>query len=233
MKELLVQTENVKAAQKALSYLLRRPKSEMVGLGLIYGAPGLGKSRFALRTAFQNGYIYLRLDATMTQKAFLTRLLKSLQYRLSRDFPIRGDSHKLYGEIIELLNEYPDIVIFIDEVDYAFKKRGLLGSIRDLVDDSQVTIMLFGMQDARMNLLKANAHYFDRCNYFVEFKPLSLADTAAICSEAGEVKMSDDVVEWIHKNSKGTVRKMMKLLDYVEMTAKERGLKEVGVGDVE
>lgn len=233
MKELLVQTENVQAAQKTLSYLLRRPKSEMVGLGLVYGAPGLGKSRFAMRTAFQNGYIYLRLDSTMTQKAFLTRLLKSLQYRLGVDFPIRGDSHKLYGEIIELLNAYPDLVIFVDEVDYAFRKKGLLGSIRDLVDESQVTILLFGMQDAKTNLLKANAHYFDRCNSFVEFKPLNLADTAAICREAGEVKMSDEVIEWIHEHSKGTVRKVMKLLDYVEMTAKENKLETVQIGDVE
>lgn len=233
MKEVLSTTNNVAKARETLHYLLTRPRSEMVGLGLIYGAPGLGKTRFAMRTAFSQGYIYLRLDSTMTQRAFLAKLLASLQYMYSVPAPIRGGAAKLYADVTELLVSAPDTVIFIDEIDYAFRKKELLGSIRDLVDDTLVTIVLIGMQDAKNNLLRANAHYFDRCNSFCEFTALTPQDTAAICKEAGEVDMDADVCVWIHKKSAGTVRKMVKMVDWVERLAKEKGLKKVSMGDLD
>jgi len=43
--------------------LMNRPKTEMVGLGLIYGKPGLGKTTYASRIAFMRGYIYMRLGS--------------------------------------------------------------------------------------------------------------------------------------------------------------------------
>ena len=58
MKHVLCNTRNVKEADAKLQYLLTRPRSEMVGLGLFYGAPGTGKTRYAMRTAFSSGYIY-------------------------------------------------------------------------------------------------------------------------------------------------------------------------------
>ncbi len=45
----LVRTQNVIAADKCIEYLLTRPKLEMVGLGLLYGRPGLGKTTYASR----------------------------------------------------------------------------------------------------------------------------------------------------------------------------------------
>lgn len=45
----LVRTLNVIAADRCIEYLLNRPKMEMVGLGLIYGKPGLGKTTYASR----------------------------------------------------------------------------------------------------------------------------------------------------------------------------------------
>lgn len=233
MKEVLSTTQNVAKARETLQYLMTRPRSEMVGLGLIYGAPGLGKTRFAMRTAFANGYIYLRLDSTMTQRAFLAKLLASLQYMYSVPGPIKGGAAKLYGDVVELLVSAPETVIFVDEIDYAFRKKELLGSIRDLVDDTLVTIILVGMQDAKNNLLRANAHYFDRCNSFCEFTSLSPADTAGICKEAAEVDMDAEVCVWIHRKSGGTVRKMVKMIDYVERLAREKGLKKVSMGDLD
>ena len=57
----LAKTNNVKKGYELFDYLINRPKTEMVGLGLIYGPPGLGKSRFARQTAIQNNYIYFRM----------------------------------------------------------------------------------------------------------------------------------------------------------------------------
>ena len=51
----LVRTQNVIAADKCIEYLQTRPKLEMVGLGLLYGRPGLGKTTYASRIAFSQG----------------------------------------------------------------------------------------------------------------------------------------------------------------------------------
>ena len=64
----LVRTQNVIAADKCIEYLQTRPKMEMVGLGLLYGRPGLGKTTYASRIAFSQGYLYLRLEATTTPR---------------------------------------------------------------------------------------------------------------------------------------------------------------------
>ena len=58
----LIQTVNVTRAQQCIDFLLTRPKQEIVGLGMLYGKPGLGKTTFATRTAFRNGYTYLHLS---------------------------------------------------------------------------------------------------------------------------------------------------------------------------
>lgn len=80
----LIQTINVIKAQECIDFLLTRPKQEIVGLGMLYGKPGLGKTTFATRTAFRNGYTYLRLEATSTPKTFAKELLASFneKYRI-------------------------------------------------------------------------------------------------------------------------------------------------------
>lgn len=230
--EKMSQIKNVKRAQQTLQTLLSRPRSEMVGLGLIYGAPGLGKTRFAKRTAFTQGYVYMQLEATMNQRAFLKALLRTLQTFYSVPAPIKGSRHVLYEEVRDLLLSAPDTVIFIDEIDYAFRDKLLLGTIRDLVDTTPVTIMLFGMQGAYHSLLKANAHYFDRCNAFYEFEALEIEDIKLICKDVSEVEMSAEVVKWIHESSRGTIRKIIKNIHYFEQVAKAKDLKRVTAGEI-
>jgi replication-associated recombination protein RarA len=224
MKECMSNIQNVKRAQDTVNILLTRPKSEMVGLGLIFGAPGLGKTRFAKRTAFSQGYVYMSIESSMNQRSFLQKLLAALQYMYSVPSPIKGSKQKVFDEIKDILNNAPDTVIFIDEVDYAFRDKQLLGSIRDLVDNTLVTIVLFGMQDAYASLLKANAHYFDRCNAFCEFQSLSAADTALICKEVTELDIDMEVVNWMHETCRGTIRKLIKQINYFEILAKSRKL---------
>ena len=52
MKEqAFVQTANVKRAMTEIKRLLNRPRHEMVGLGMIYGEPGLGNPDWPSRSA--------------------------------------------------------------------------------------------------------------------------------------------------------------------------------------
>ncbi len=234
MKErVLAETANVKGAKKCIAYLQNRPKTEMVGLGLLYGAPGLGKTRFAKRLAYTNDYIYLRLEASMTAKVFARELLSLLHYRYDVSGEgYHGSTSTLFRRCINELQAHPDAVIVIDEIDYAFNQPMLLGSIRDIVDETLAIVVLVGMKDACEKLLKANAHYFDRCNYFYEFQRLSRADVQLVCNAVSDVKMCSDLLSYIHKTTHGNFRQMIKIIEAVEKVAAAMNLSEVALSDL-
>ncbi len=233
-ERILAETENVRGAKKCIAYLQDRPKTEMVGLGLLYGAPGLGKTRFAKRLAYTNDYIYLRLEASMTAKVFARELLRLLHYRYDvSDEGYHGSTSTLFRRCIDLLQSHPEAVVIIDEIDYAFNQPMLLGSIRDIVDETLAIVVLVGMKDAKEKLLKANAHYFDRCNYFYEFKKLSREDVDLVCKAVSEVKMRSDLVTYIHKTTHGNFRRIIKIFEVVEKVAAAKQLTEVSLNDLQ
>ena len=223
-------TKNVVNGQKMIEYLLNRPKTEMVGLGMIYGQPGLGKSRFAKQQAIMNDYVYLRLEASMAHKSFLIRLLEIIRFHLGMSkTPIYGSTNDIYHKIIDILRNYDNLVIIIDEIDYAFDNKKILGSIRDIVDETLSVIILVGMSNARERLLMADAHYFDRCNYFCEFQEISEDDIRLLCNEIPDVKIEDKIVSFLKKVTKGNIRKLMKALYSIETTSKAYDISEFTV----
>lgn len=213
----LVQTTNVIKANECIKFLLNRPKQEIVGLGMIYGMPGRGKTTFATRTAFANGYTYLRLEATTTPKTFAKELLTQLyrNYGYGEYIP-SGSTNTLFKQCIQVLYEQKDAVIFIDEIDYAFRYRELLGSIRDLVDETLAVVMLVGMQDARERLSQINAYYFDRCNYFYEFKDASKDDLRLIIKQVMSIPVDEKSFNFVWDNSKGNLRQAVKVMHMIE-----------------
>ncbi len=209
----LIKISNVVEADQCINYLINRPQTEMVGLGLLYGRPGLGKTAFAQRIAFQRGYIYLRLEAFTTAKTFSVKLLTTLYEHFSiNDVVPTGTTDNVFKLCIEILEDHPETVIIIDEIDYAYKHPKLLGSIRDIVDETLVIVILVGMQTARDHLSRLNEHYFDRCNAFVEFKPATKKDIRLIAHEIMEIPVTDLMVTQIYENCRGNLRKAIKMM---------------------
>ncbi len=230
---ILVRTENVNKADHCISYLISRPKLEMVGLGLIYGKPGLGKTTYAKRMAFSKGYIYLRLEATTTPKSFAVELLSTLYTRFGLgDYIPYGTANNLFKQSLMLLEDKKDTVIIIDEIDYAFRHPQLLGAIRDIVDETTAVVILVGMQNAKDRLNQINEYYFDRCNVFYEFTPVTKKDIGQICKDILEVPFAPDVIDYIHFHSTGNLRKAMKLIHYVEQIGRLRNLSRVSEADL-
>ena len=146
-------------ADACISFLINRPKLEMVGLGLLYGRPGSGKTTYAQRMAFREGYLYLRLEATTTPKSFAQQLLLALykRFNLGQHLPY-GTANNLCQRCLGILEDRADTVIVIDEIDYAFKHESLLGAIRDIVDERLCVVILVGMQNAKDLLAQINPH---------------------------------------------------------------------------
>ena len=213
----LVQIKNVIRADACIEFLMNRPKTEMVGLGLISGKPGLGKTTYASRIAFMRGYIYMRLESTTNPKSFVTDLLTALYRRFGMgEFIPSGTTNNLFKYCLKLLDDNPETVIVIDEIDYALKHERLLGAIRDIVDETLTIIVLVGMQDARNKLAAINRHYFDRCNYFYEFKKVGKDDIRKIAKEVMEIPVDESVVNKIDFNCEGNLRKAIKIMYIIE-----------------
>ncbi len=228
----LVETKNVKEALSTLQYLKNRPVTEMVGLGLFYGAPGLGKTRLVKRLNAQLGAIYIRISSSTTTKSFAIELQEKLLERIPDGQKVKGATNRLFNNCLELIDMSSDVVIFIDEIDYAFKKKTLLGMIRDIVDETIAIVILVGMADAKNMLERASEHYFDRCNAFVQFKKLSLEDMKLVCNEVSDVKLDEKIIEGVHKGSEGTLRKAVKRIYSLEIRAKALGKKELTLNDL-
>ena len=145
----IVEIENVKNANRVLKNLLERTRTENVGLGLFYGRAGLGKTRWATRTAQDNGYVYLRLESNITTKDFLRDLLSKLLYKTMPYSEVNGTQNEMYNQILDILQRDQDLTFLIDEVDYGFTNEKILATIRDWCDQSLVTFVLIGMERAK------------------------------------------------------------------------------------
>ena len=212
----LVEISNVKRANLAIGELLDREKTESVGMGLFYGRPGLGKSRWAIQTAMKNGYYYMRLEEAHTYKSFLKDLLIRLKYPHALAEDIIGTEKCLYDEILSYLQDYENVVIIIDEIDYAFQKRRIIGTIRDFADLSFATFVLVGMEHSKSKLARLNAHYFDRCNAFCEFRALDKKDTALVFENVCNVKCCQGTIDFVTEQSRGTMRLINKYISFLE-----------------
>ena len=228
----LVEIDNVKGANRVFKNLLERTRTENVGLGLFYGRAGLGKTRWATKIAQDNGYVYLRLESNITPKDFLRNLLTKLLHKTMPYYEVTGTQNELYNQILDILQNDQDIVVFVDELDYGFSNEKILATIRDLADQSLVTFVLVGMEKSKEKLSKMNAHYFDRCNGFFEFKPLTLPDAQKIINELCDVIVDNDIVKYIHSRCNGTMRIINKHIDAIERISKRMNRTELLFADI-
>lgn len=234
-------TDNVKRGLKCLNYLNERPITEMAGLGLIYGNTGLGKTRFAKRMCLDGGHIYSYVKQNDTPKMLLKRILSRVCVNYGIDDPnyLIGSTNTLSDRLDEELNRQtrPDHLplIFLDEIDYALERRRdeLMGTIRDLVDHTAAIIVMIGEENARAKLSKLNRHYYGRCSYICEFKPITSADVRLIIKDIAEVDVDEGILGLAERIHNGDIRNVIKVIQRVEQIAATRSLKRVSLSDYE
>ncbi len=228
---LLVKTKNVQRGLECLSYLLSRPVAHQVGMGMIYGKPGLGKTQFSMRYAIEHNCVYFSALKASTPKSFTVELLRKLRerYEPSRTDPIVGPKARLFRDILDTINlntskdHMP--VIIIDEVDNIihYPHEEIIGMLRDIADNTVASVVLVGMQDLREKVMKLNSHYYNRFIYFAEFKPLSDNDVLMMCTELPTIAISPDLAQYTNEKPQagGDARKVIKAIRLYEEIAQK------------
>jgi len=224
MKKVFCTTTNVKNFTSALHRIQSRHEG-IPGMALIYGEPGLGKTRAALWWINQqnNDGIFLRTKKLMSGRWLLEELVAELG-----EAPARKTSD-LFRQAIDQLLSRPRTV-FVDEVDYLTYDARVIETLRDVHDITGAPVIFIGMGDADKRLARYR-HLYDRFSEIVKFSDLSQADIRAIAEQICEVKIEDDAVAWIHGQG-AKFRRVVVHLYKAEAVARANNLKQVRAADL-
>lgn len=217
MKKIFAKTSNVNAFLGAMQRLHNREEG-IPGMALIYGEPGLGKTRTALWWCAQNDGVFVRTKKLMTGRWLLEEIVAELG-----EAPLRRTSD-LFRQAVDQLLEKPR-TLFVDEADYLTHDARVIETLRDLHDTTGTPLVMIGMDQADKKLIRYK-HLYDRFSEIVRFHPLTLTDIKVIAEQMCEVKLSDDAIMFIHTQT-NRFRRVMVWLYKAERIAKTNNFKQV------
>jgi len=217
LKKTFVRTTNIRNFIAAVNRLQNR-QDEVPGMMLMYGDPGLGKTRACLWWIANNGGTFLRVKKLMSGAWMLSELVVELG-----EAPMRRVAD-LYRQARDLLLAQQPVV-FVDEVDYLCHDARVIETLRDLYDDTGVPFVFIGMGMADKKLYRYR-HLYDRFSEIVKFQDLTESDVRTIVNEMCEVKLSDDAVKYLHSQA-NKFRKIVIQLYRCEHIARTNGLREI------
>jgi len=197
---------------------LQNRQEGIPGMALVYGEPGLGKTKTALWWIAQNDGVFIRTKKLMTGRWLLEEIVAELG-----EAPMRRISD-LFRQAQEQLLEHPR-TIFVDEADYLSHDARVLETLRDLHDITGSPIVLIGMDQADKKLARYK-HLYDRFSEIVHFKSLTEQDIRMIADQLCEVALSDDAISYIAEQA-NRFRKIVVWLYRAEAIAKANSLKVV------
>lgn len=215
MKKVFVKTKNVKQLISMMNRLKER-EDGVLGMGLVYGEPGLGKTQAIKWWAFKNDAILIRCNQMMSARWLLKEILDYMSeikpYSISDSF----------DEVIRNLILTPRVLI-VDEVDYlTMDKNKSIEILRDIHDKTNVPVVLVGMTNAHSRLKKFS-HLYDKLSEIVKFERFSKADIKTIVKELSEIELTDCAIKYIYSNF-NRFRQIVKVINKAETIAKANGL---------
>jgi len=215
MKNKFVVTQNVRRLYKLADTLLEKGNGAP-GLGLFYGAPGLGKSEAAIYMHVQKDYVYLRAKAAWTIRWFLNELLHELNEKKE------WRTESAYTRLVEVLTIEPRLVI-IDEVDHMLHNSKIIETMRDVHDESGNCFLLIGMNNAERKL-KSFPHLYSRFADVIRAQPIDQDEILEISETLAEVPMKKKTAKRLYEVTNGEFRKIITWLNYLEQKAKTNSM---------
>ena len=217
MRKVFAKTRNVEVFLGAMARIMNRQEG-IPGMALIFGEPGLGKTKTALWWIAQNDGIFIRTKKLMTGRWLLEEIVAELGEQ-----PAQRVS-ELFRQAQDQLLERPR-PIFVDEADYLTHDVRVLETLRDLHDVTGVPVIFIGMDHADKKLARYK-HLFDRFSEIVKFNPLDEKDIKMIAEQLCEVKLSDDAIQYIASQA-NRFRRVLVWLYKAEAIARANSLKEI------
>lgn len=217
MKKIFVKTQNVKKFINLMNNIQTRPEN-VPGMALVYGEPGLGKSKAVLWWVSQNDAVYIRGTHLMSGRWLIQEIVEELgeiPYYYSID---------LFKQCVRVLIER-QVPIVIDEVDYLASDPKTIETLRDLHDKTNIPIILVGMGMADKKLMRYK-HFYDRLTEIVKFKSFFYKDVKEIVTQLSEVEMTECAIKFIYSKS-NRFRQIVRIINRAEQIAHANGLSTI------
>lgn len=222
MKQDFARTSNVSRFVDAMKRLQER-EGDLPGMALVFGEPGLGKTKTALWWALRNDGVFVRVKKLMSGRWLLEEIVAELgeapAYRTS----------DLFRQAVEQLLARPRTLL-IDEVDYLAYDARVLETLRDLHDVSGAALIFVGMDRADKKLSRYR-HLYDRFVEVVRFRPLTRDDVADLAEQLCEVRLTGDAVDFIHSEA-DRFRQVLKWFYKAEARARANDLQEISAANL-
>lgn len=217
MKRTFAITKNVERFTAGIE-AIETPIKGRVGMGLLFGEPGTGKTEMTQKYAADNDYPYIRATDIMSRRSLLARIVGELGEAPA----FRAD--ELFNQAVEQLLDRPRTLI-IDEVDYLCR-GGMVEVLRDLNDITNVPILLVGMHQVDKKL-KRFRHLWDRFSAVIRFRTFDLADVEKLAKQICEVDITPEGIKFIHDRGFGKFRRTMVWFARAERIARVNKLEQV------
>ena len=222
MKDELAMTKNVRRFMGAISELRSRSLG-VEGMGILWGEPGEGKTTVVAYATNQVNGVFIRMNASQT----MTSLLAMLTLELGGS-PVARRAPMMAWITRRLMEE--DRVIFVDEADYLFNQMEMLDILRDIYDLTSTPVILIGM-DQIARRIQDNGRFARRITQWMEFKGIDLDDARTLADTICEVKLADDLVRHLHRETKANIGRMVVGLSRIERLGNASGLDTVTLAD--
>jgi DNA transposition AAA+ family ATPase len=224
VKKQFVKTSNYERFRTGISAVENRGAAE-ASLMLVTGEAGYGKSATVDQWAIQTGAAYLRAKVEWTPRYFMTELAESLK------LDSRGRAKDVFGRIAGFIGGQ-QIPLVIDEVEHCLRDNAqVLEAIRDLSDLTEVLVVLVGMEQVQARIAR-HAQISSRIAKVVTFMPATEDDVLITCNQLAEVKIANDLVMEIHRQSAGRMREIMNAIATCERTAHRNGTDKIALSDM-
>ena len=218
MKQGFVKTSNVDRYLAAIEQMTRRTAPE-ASLVVAAGDAGFGKSRTLEQWTVHNKAIYVRCKNGVT----VHWLLKDILRELGSDRPAARSVEALFDQVSEILLKDPHTIV-VDEVEYAMVGNNpVLDTVRDLTDSALVEAVLGG-REYITGKLRSQKQIWSRVSALAEFKPLGASDIRLIFDQLCEVRVDDQVIDEVARQSEGRIREIVKSIGAIEtLGARNKG----------
>ncbi len=221
MKKAFVQNSNYVRFVEAVKAVEQRGARE-ASILLVTGPAGLGKSETVDRFAVDTNAIYLRAKETWTKRGLLTEMADSLKLSTT------GRNQEVQARIIGHVAARQTPIV-IDEAEFTVRSTAsILECVRDISDLTEVLVILVGMETIESRIARY-PQISSRVAQVVNFLPLSAQDVLLTTRQLAEIKIGDDVVAELHRQSEGRTRLVMNGIAAIERLARTNGLNEVRI----
>lgn len=207
-------TKNFRRFLAAVRELQDRPAG-MEGMAIVWGEPGEGKTTAVAYACNALDGVYIHVMPTWKVRKLLAGLSIELGGEEGRFIDPMVDF------VIERLSERPR-PIFIDEADRLFNDPKMLSTLRAIYDVTGSPIVLIGMEKFARKV-QSRAKYARRITQWVEFSGIDM-DDAALVASVYDVKLDDDFMRYIYKESRANIGYMSDAFIKLRSFAKLNGL---------